>query len=41
MLHDLLNRDISIGTDPHKTFGTPEIFDQIIQARDLIEKSLY
>jgi len=41
MLHDLLNRDISIGPDPHRTFRTPELYDQIIQAQGPIEKYLY
>lgn len=41
MLYDLLKRDISIGPDPHRTFRTPELFDQIIQAQGPIEKYLY
>ncbi|PXW76138.1 primase-like protein [Ruegeria sp. P4] len=41
MLHELLERDISIGPDPRKTIRTPELFDQIIQAQGPVEKYIY
>ncbi|MGI3187081.1 DUF5906 domain-containing protein [Nioella aestuarii] len=41
MMHDLLQRDISVGPDPRKTIRTPELFDQIIQAQGPVERYLY
>lgn len=41
MLHELLERDISLGPDPRKTIRTPELFDQIIQAQGPVEKYIY
>jgi hypothetical protein len=41
MMHDLLERDISVGPDPQVTIRTPELFDQIIQAQGPTERYLY
>ncbi|SHL68336.1 Primase C terminal 2 (PriCT-2) [Roseovarius marisflavi] len=41
MMHDLLQRDISVGPDPQVTIRTPELFDQIIQAQGPTERYLY
>lgn len=41
MLHELLERDISMGPAPRKTIRTPELFDQIIQAQGPVEKYVH